>query len=110
MAAINLEGIDLMTTRLSDGVGICSKEIYSAGNTNCITSSFDSVITGDVMAIFSGFMITGAVIAIDWLFKFSGVPNTPMYLANVWKEELISLLPLPSLVSVADFTSAMKYG
>jgi hypothetical protein len=37
--------------------------------------------TGAVMAIFTGWVITGAVIAMGFLPTFAGSPNTPMYLS-----------------------------
>ena len=67
----------------------------SNGNTKLILSDDDDddgdVITGDVIAIFIGCVITGAVIAIGTRFSFSGLPKTPMYLASTRNDSPLSL-------------------
>ena len=78
---------------LSLGFGISDISLNSNGNTKLILSDDDDddVITGDVIAIFIGCVITGAVIAIGTRFSFSGLPKTPMYLANTRNESPLSL-------------------
>merc|ERR1712107_895105 len=104
-------GNSLICTSGFVGFGTLSILSYLAGNINCIILLVFvfplSITTGAVISIFSVLLFsiaTGAVMAIDSRASFSGVPKTPIYLANLGK----ALLPL-SLSLLFNVSTAIRF-